>query len=367
MAKITKDELRTVHYLAQEFGIDRHSDVRLVRAFYCSVGRLALKSLRLQDSIDPNVADFGGEHFNISGLDMDGVVDQRIKSQQRARYYAVANGPLIRHIVDWLDVAVRENHRWLEKVDAFGRPRKLLKSGTIEALFDEAERQLARVQQRSIHATHALTSDDLRWVCDLDHGLRLVQLLSPAALDDEGRRMKHCIGLGAYDDSLTLPDIAFYSVRDGDEMPLGTLEVDGTIVRQFVGTGNGKPRRDVAMAVSTHMAKAGWQHWIEVYEEDVQDFNEYHSLCRLLAMPYHACAMTRFRTLSAERKEQEIARLRAAAGLGPTDQVPDPPTPVYAAMDESVIRFTEIIVDEHGEPQEIEITRDEYFGTPWPP
>jgi hypothetical protein len=49
MAKITKDDLRTVHYLAQEFGIDRHSDVRFVRAFFVSVGRLALKELRFQD------------------------------------------------------------------------------------------------------------------------------------------------------------------------------------------------------------------------------------------------------------------------------------------------------------------------------
>lgn len=36
--------------------------------FFCSVGRVALKELRRQDAIDPNVADLGGEHFNVSSL-----------------------------------------------------------------------------------------------------------------------------------------------------------------------------------------------------------------------------------------------------------------------------------------------------------
>jgi hypothetical protein len=361
MAKITKDDLRTVHYLAQEFGIDRHSDVRLVRAFYCSVCRIALKDFRKQDAVDPHVADFDGKTYNIGGW-FNGVVDQRIRSRQRATYYTIVNGPMIRHIVDWLHLAVTEQHPWIENVDALGRCKKLMKSGSIEALFDEAERQLARRYQRSVHATKSLTSDDLRWVCDLDHGLRLVQLLSPGALDDEGQRMKHCIGLGKYDRSLNDPAIAFYSVRDGDEKALATLEVEGSIVREFVGPENGSPREDVAVAVGNLMIRVAWMHWIEVYQQDVEAFGEYHRLCRLLGTPYHIGAMERFRLATGEQKTTDIARLRSAAGLGPDDPVPEPPVPAFGGIED--VTYEEIIIGEDGEPQMLAIDRETFLGGP---
>lgn len=366
MAKLNEFDTKALRALAREFNVDRHEPPLLQRAFIVSVGRLFLKDMKRLEAADPDVVEWNGRDYWINGVDLryPHKVSAQLKPDQWVRYYVSRHEGSIRHVVDWLTIAVREGHAWLDNLDHLGRPKKLMKCGSIEALVGEAERQFARLRERAVHALRELTSDDLRWVSDLDHGLRLVQLLSPAALDDEGQRMKHCIGLGPYDDSLNDPDIAFYSVRDGDENSVATLEVDGTIVRQFVGLANGKVREDVAVAVSNHMIKAGWQHWIEVYEEDVKNFNEYHRLCRVLAMPYHACVMTKFRMLSDERKAQEISRLRVAAGLGPTDPVPDPPIAVYAAMDDADINYYEIVIGPDGEPQEVEVTREEYMRGP---
>jgi len=361
MAKPTRHDMRFIRYLAREFGIDRHSDFQLARAFIFSVGRVALKELRQQDAVTPSVVRWNDRDFPIDGM-LNGAFDGETWAIQRARYYALRNGPLIRHVVDWLDVSVREEHAWPSNLDALGRPKKIMKCGSIDSLFNEAERQLSRQRQRTVHATEPLTSDDLRWVCDLDHGLRLVQLLSPEALDDEGHRMKHCIGLGSYDRRLDDPDVGYYSVRDGDERSLATIEVERAVVHQFVGPENGKPRLDVAIAVGNLMCKVGWMHWIEVYEKDVEAFGEYHKLCRLLAMPYHVGAMERFRMSTAEHKVAEVARLRAAAGLGPDDAIPEPPTPAFEGIEN--VTYEEIVIGEDGEPMALCIDRETFLGGP---
>jgi hypothetical protein len=63
-------------------------------------------------------------------------------------------------------------------------------------------------------------------VMAMGDGFRIVQLLTPTALDREGVKMGHCIGQGGYDGTLRDGSCTFYSLRDAAGEPHATLEVD---------------------------------------------------------------------------------------------------------------------------------------------
>jgi hypothetical protein len=95
---------------------------------------------------------------------------------------------------------------------------------------DRISYEHARDHARRWHDRLAARDDDgvaddpagVEAVFDLGGGWRWVRLRSAAALDYEGRRMRHCVGDGAYDRLRT--DI--YSLRDPDNMPCCTVEFD---------------------------------------------------------------------------------------------------------------------------------------------
>jgi glycosyltransferase involved in cell wall biosynthesis len=349
MAKPLSDfDIKLLQYIAREIGIDRHTGFRVPENYLLSIGRLALREIRRIDAEIPDFEYVGGQHLFVYG---DGKDYLRQRAQKRADWYVRRYGHQLRHIVDWLTIAGIENHAWLHNLDNLGRPKKLMKCGTIAALWDEADRQLDRHRQSTGAITRPLTQLDLRWECDLGFGLRLIRLMTPAALDDESARMNHCLGFGSYDRNLRDPRFAYYSVRDADEVALATIEVEGSIVRQFVGPGNMRPREDVAITVGTLMCNVGWLHWMEVYAVDVEKYGEFHKLRRLLAMPYHVGVMEWYKALSDQHKMEEIARLREAAGLGPQDQVPEPPPPQFVATDwQEDAQDFEIVFDQSREP-----------------
>ncbi|MCV9964148.1 ATPase, T2SS/T4P/T4SS family [Pararhizobium sp. BT-229] len=153
-------------------------------------------------------------------------------------HVAMEEADMVYHIVDWLKVAVAENARWLGKTDEHGRPKKLLKFGTLEAINAEADRWMRR-RQASQEA--ALAEGDEEMHFDLGDGWSMVRLLTPAALDRESTIMQHCIGHGSYDERLSEEGTLFLSLRDPYGMPHVTLEIDGDYLVQFQGKQNTRP------------------------------------------------------------------------------------------------------------------------------
>ncbi|MGJ7040920.1 hypothetical protein J2Y63_004188 [Shinella sp. BE166] len=155
-------------------------------------------------------------------------------------------------VIDWLLLAGAEHHGWLARVDDKGRPLKLMKCGTVEGLYNESVKSMrGRHPQRT--TKRDLTAADERHVADLGLGYTVVELLSPAALDVESTRMRHCVGSGSYDAKLQNPKCGLYSVRDLDGVPRATVElvskdydgVTSTFVRQFMGPRNEPPAQNL--------------------------------------------------------------------------------------------------------------------------
>ncbi|MFU0507365.1 PcfJ domain-containing protein [Pseudaminobacter sp. NGMCC 1.201702] len=128
----------------------------------------------------------------------------------------------LRHIVDWLVSSAAEGAAWLANVDEKCRPRKLLKCSSYADLLREADKAMDR---KNAQSAKALGPDDERPVADLADGFRLMQLLTPAALDLESRRVHHCVGHGSYDAELLSGDIEIYSLRDRNGRPVLTIEI----------------------------------------------------------------------------------------------------------------------------------------------
>jgi hypothetical protein len=151
-------------------------------------------------------------------------------------------------IIDWLLLAGAEHHVWLLRVDDRGRPLKLMKCGTVEALYNESQKAM-RGRHSPRKTSKDLTRADERHIADIGAGYTVVELLTPDALDVESARMRHCIGHGAYDANLGHPGFHFYSIRDSAGQPCATVatsprlvdDVPTVVVRQFQGPKNSVP------------------------------------------------------------------------------------------------------------------------------
>lgn len=171
-------------------------------------------------------------------------------------------------VFDWLARAVHEDHPWLSNTDAEGRPKKLMKCATVEALYAESVKCLSRLPSPPPpKADIVLGEFDEQLMCELGNGYTLVEMLSPEALDLESIRMRHCVGHGSYDFKI-LESFGFhlYSVRDRDGRPVATIETaNRTIncvlhreVRQLVGPRNRLPDEAVIAAVEAAMPTLRW-------------------------------------------------------------------------------------------------------------
>lgn len=135
-------------------------------------------------------------------------------------------------VVDWIAA--------LDRLD----PRLAAKRGRIpyEHARSHALRWHAALAARPDGARDGVATDDPaghETALDLGGGWRWVRLASDLALDYEGRRMRHCVGDGAYDRFRT--DI--YSLRDPDNEPHCTLEYD--VQRRRVQQARGRANGDV--------------------------------------------------------------------------------------------------------------------------
>lgn len=145
----------------------------------------------------------------------------------------------IHHIADWLRAAIANDEPWLKNVDEHGRPKKLLKFGSVDAILREADKAMIKAAQklRSVK----LVDGDEEFVEMLEVGYYVVQLLTPAALDQESAEMQHCIGGGGYDRNLDDGEHNYFSLRDQNGKPHVTIEVENGRLTQFQGKQNTFP------------------------------------------------------------------------------------------------------------------------------
>jgi hypothetical protein len=146
---------------------------------------------------------------------------------------------VIKHIVDWLRAAIFNDAPWLANVDHLGRPKKLLKFGSVDAMVAEVDRDMIR--QARCNGTPKDSIEGVEPYMELGEGWRLVRLMTAAALDFESSIMQHCIGNGGYDDQLADPSRVFISLRDPYGNPHVTLSMSGNDIEELSGKQNQPP------------------------------------------------------------------------------------------------------------------------------
>ncbi|MBY3433270.1 hypothetical protein HFN89_03710 [Rhizobium laguerreae] len=167
----------------------------------------------------------------------------------------------VRHIMDWLVASVLEEAHWLSKVDALGRPGKVMKCGTIEALAKEAD-TWGKKRQSGRKKLVALDPREEQLFMDFGDGWRLVQLKTPSALDRESGYMQHCVGDGAYDAMLNDPGMGLLSLRDHRNEPHVTVEINLETNRlvQVWGKANTIPKQEYSEVMRPFFLRHGyWQ------------------------------------------------------------------------------------------------------------
>jgi hypothetical protein len=157
-------------------------------------------------------------------------------------------GEQIKHIVDWLLAAIRNNENWLANVDTNGNPKKLMKFGSLTQIITEADKAMRISAQKS--ARIVLQEGDEELFSVFDDGNFIVRLLTPEALDAETAVMQHCIGNGAYDDMLRSSKNLFLSIRDKTGKPHVTLHVSNGEVLQVQGKQNKPPLKKYMQLVA---------------------------------------------------------------------------------------------------------------------
>lgn len=145
----------------------------------------------------------------------------------------------LRHIADWLRAALTNDEPWLKNVDDRGRPKKLMKFGSVYAIVREADKAMLKAAQKL--RVVKLADGDEELVETLQDGYYVVRLLTPTALDRESAEMQHCIGNGGYDEYLECDKHEFLSLRDKAGRPHVTMEIENGCVTQLQGKQNAVP------------------------------------------------------------------------------------------------------------------------------
>lgn len=127
------------------------------------------------------------------------------------------------HIADWLEASVLNNADWLQSTDKHGRPKKLMKFGSLDQIVKEADKAMLKAAQKGFSVQ--LSQRDERLEAELQGGFFIVELMSTKALDRESAYMQHCIGNGAYDGMLKNDNHRFLSLRDRFNKPHATMHI----------------------------------------------------------------------------------------------------------------------------------------------
>lgn len=159
------------------------------------------------------------------------------------------------HIIDWIVSSNVNGASWIGNVDEQGRPKKLMKAGSLEVLFREAEKYMAHeLSKRTLIGSGP---DDIEVFSDDGGDYVLVKLLTPDALKFESGFMRHCVGHGAYDGYLGEEERLLLSLRDRGGRPHVTVELHEGFVIQSRGRANSEPKEVYAEAVERLLGLRG--------------------------------------------------------------------------------------------------------------
>jgi hypothetical protein len=188
-----------------------------------------------------------------------------------------------RHIVDWLKAALVNDESWLHELDHLGRPRKLMKFADVDGVLKEADKAMLIAAQRQ-PAVRLSEGDEVHYA-DLGGSFHMVRLMTESALDRESREMQHCIGQGAYDSELSIPDRrAFLSLRDGFGKAHATLEIwyAKNQCIQIQGKQNKPPQRQYMDRIIPYLTSCGLtMEWPEQIGYAIDVEGRWHSLREL--------------------------------------------------------------------------------------
>ncbi len=189
---------------------------------------------------------------------------------------------MVRHVTDWLIASILEPAPWLERMDAHGRPVKLMKLGSLEAASREADKAMRRQAQKA-HGIR-LTDGAEEITAELADGYYVVRLLTPEALDAESAVMQHCIGSGAYDASLKREGMAFYSLRDPFGKSHVTIEVKNGWIVQCQGKQNREPEQKYLGLLIPFICGGEWKSRIPITHPEIVQTTD-HSLYEIGSLP----------------------------------------------------------------------------------
>ncbi len=136
----------------------------------------------------------------------------------------------VQHVADWISAAMVNNEPWLADLNKKGKPKVLVDIGSLKQAVDKANIDMRKNRGNPDFILE--TAKDVQEVMKLEHGYRIVKLLSPRALDRETAMLGHCIGDGTYDHKVKNQIIAYYSLRDQNNQACASMEVmDGLLLQ----------------------------------------------------------------------------------------------------------------------------------------
>lgn len=258
--KFSNSEQLVVDLFADDYGFyDRYTPLALKtkELFQISVGRCLVKEMRGDLSVNTigirnSMGRFMGKFNSAEGLDKG---ELRLALAYYRHFTLIYRGE-IQNVVNLLYYSINNNQEWLNNVDKYGRPKKILKTSSIEALSNEAVKYMSRpaysfYQDATIvHPTkpepelEPLSEIDEETFAGLGLDHTLVKLLTPLALKHEGKEMKNCVGERKYDHFLGSKDDLLLSIRYKNTR-LATMHVTqsryGWRIKEFFGKKNGDP------------------------------------------------------------------------------------------------------------------------------
>ncbi len=255
------DELFAIRELAREFELDGPQHPEAQALFVWSLGRIFLKFWYALDAaagvVCDSYTDSSGRLHQVDGTTWKAragsvYVGENLKWERRVRAWYADHYQDARHVVDWLHTSLQNGADWIARVDEHGRPKKLMKCGSMDRLMHEADKAMLIAHSR-VPSSERYIEEHVRTY----EGYEVVLLQSPEALDIEGRRMGHCIGQGAYDKLLSDPSLRYVSIRKGG-VPISTVEavqrIDGQwYIRQASGPRNRPVDSDVMDFMKHHL------------------------------------------------------------------------------------------------------------------
>jgi hypothetical protein len=251
--------------------VERRFDYNLLRKMHIDL--LSLDHPYVADDILRHVIKHKGLGPELAHLVRISIGRIALKELRRdGNWHKTLDTTAIFHVVDWLINAVKTDATWLSNVDAHGRPKKLMKFGSLEAMHAEAEKWMKRELEA---AALAVAAEEETFVDD-GGDFRLVRLTTTRGLDYESQAMRHCIGHGAYDELLEVEGNLFLSLRDRRNSPHITIHVRDNTIIQFSGKANSVPKPEYSKAALRLLNPKGIHF---------QKFDPITNLCREIRMP----------------------------------------------------------------------------------